>query len=249
MNKSLFIWFGLICTLLVLWHGMERSAYGQQGSPSADHTQFLPAIFLNSQSGGTIPPVATATTSATAQTPTATATAVPTETPTATPTLVQVATATATATSAGPTATATATPTAISVGPTATATATPTATSVGPTPTATATSIPFPDVTFACQAEPASGDALRLIIQAELSAPAPFGGASFRLNFTDEAGPIDDILRPLPFQLINFFSGDTVREATGFLSKCDQVGQCTATYTVAETNVTRYIDTTVDCQY
>jgi hypothetical protein len=104
-------------------------------------------------------------------------------------------------------------------------------------------------VTFACQAEPASGDALRLIIQAELSAPAPFGGASFRLNFTDEAGPIDDILRPLPFQLINFFSGDTVREATGFLSKCDQAGQCTATYTVAETNVTRYIGTTVDCQY
>jgi hypothetical protein len=88
-----------------------------------------------------------------------------------------------------------------------------------------------------------------LIIRAELSEEAPFGGASFRLNFTDEAGPIDNILRPLPFQLINFFSGDTAKDATGFLSKCDQADACVATYTVTETSVTRYMGTAVDCRY
>ena len=204
-------------------------------------------------------PTATATVTATV-TVTATATVTATVTATAVPTDTPMPTATASATATNmpiatptPTTTASRTPIATpTMTHTATATVTPTATATattGPTPTTTATSIPFPEVTFSCRAEPATGNALRLILHAELSEAAPVGGASFRLDFTGETGPIDAILRPLPFQLINFFAGDTARDATGFLSKCDQADQCTATYTVTQTSVTRYIGTAVDCQY
>ncbi len=230
VNKSAIIWVGGLLALLWIYgasmNATAQSREGNNGEP-VDFTLFLPLLANKSNSPQVNRP-----------TPTLISTAPATLTPTLTPT----ATATPSPTNTS-TATATTEPT-----PTVTATATATATD-GPTPTATATSIPFPDVTFSCRAEAASGDALKLIIHAELSEAAPFGGASFRLDFTDQSGPIDDILQPLPFQLINFFSGDTAKDATGFLSKCDQADQCTATYTVTETKVTRYIGTSVDCTY
>jgi hypothetical protein len=135
---------------------------------------------------------------------------------------------------------------------TATNTPTPTATATSTnTPTTTPTSIPFPDITLSCAAEDANANNAKVLkITVQTSAPAP-AAASFKFVPTQLAGPVDDILRPGEgtFQLVNIFSNESSATAPGWLAKCDTVGLCTATYPLTETQVTRDIGRTVDCQF
>ena len=189
---------------------------------------FLPIVY----NGGGSTPATTATPTFVPTAPTATLTA------TATPTVISTATAT----------TPVVTPTASH---TATATQTPTGTA---TPTSTAhstpipTSIPFPDLTFSCAAEPATNQSRLLKITVQPVSPAP-AAASFTWEPTQLAGPINDILQPGPFQLVNIFTGQSSATSPGALTKCDTQGACTVTYTLTETNVTRYLGATVACQF
>lgn len=233
-------------------------------TPTATFVSTAPAT---PASGATVTVTGTATgtttgtaTSIPAETPTSTPTSTPTPTSSSTPLPTQTSTATvlpthsATPTPTGtPTHSATPTPTGTPT-PTATPTmATPTATTT-PTPTAsmTPTSIPFPDITLSCAAEntnSGNGKILKITV-ATVGSPAP-ATASFKFEPTALAGPVDDILRPTEgsFQLVNLFTNQSSATAPGWLAKCDLEGDCTATYTLTETRVTRYIGATVDCQF
>lgn len=190
---------------------------------------FLPIVY---NGGGSTP--------ATTATPTFVPTA-PTDTPTATAMPTGISTATATPT-ASHTATATQTPTGTA---TPIGTATPTSTApLTPIPT----SIPFPDLTFSCAAEPTTNNSRLLKITVQPVSPAP-AAASFTWEPTQLAGPIDNILQPGPFQLVNIFTGQSSATSPGALTKCDTQNTCTVTYTLTETNVTRYLGATVTCQF
>ncbi len=199
---------------------------------------FLPLIDYQHNPSVTATPIPTID-------PAATSTATPTlisTVPTATPTAPVTATALQT-----PTSTATATP---SPSPTATQTPLPTVTSTA-TPvsiaTATPTSIPFPDITFSCTQEPSLNNAVLLHLTITTTLPAP-SAASFFFEPTELQGPVDNILQPIS-QLTNIFANQTSAESPGALARCDTAGQCTAIYTLTETEVTRYSGTTVDCNY
>jgi len=128
-------------------------------------------------------------------------------------------------------------------------TATPTATgTAGPTPTSTATSIAYPALTYSCVAEPSTNDSVLLRITVQAAEPAP-STASFRFEPTTLSGPIDNILQPGPFQLVNLFSGETSATSPGALTECNTPNACSVTYTLTETAVTREIGETVVCQF
>lgn len=207
---------------------------GAGASPPPTQTMPTPTL---------LPVITTTPTATNTATPSSTATA--TATGTTTPTFTSTATATATASpTATPTASHTPTPTHTATG-TPTSTVTPTSTQ---TPTSTPTSIPFPDLTFSCTAEPTINNArlLKITVQPASQAPA---AASFKFVPTQLAGPLDDILQPGPFQLFNIFTGQISATSPGALTRCDTAGMCRATYTLTESNVTRYIGATVDCQF
>lgn len=241
---AIFVFVGLLA-IATKWsflpaHSAESIPGQADGASHRAFTLFLPVITQGGASSPTVVPTLTPTLISTAPTaaatlpPTATATApLATPTPSTTPTPIQTPTATNTGTST-PTATAT-----------ATATTTPTAT-VMPT----ATSIAFPDITLSCVAEPTINDARLLKITVQTTAPAP-SAASFKFVPTQLTGPVDEILRPGPttFQLVNIFSNQSAATSTGWLARCDTANSCTATYTLTETTVTRYIGATVDCQF
>ena len=218
------------------------------GVPRRAFTLFLPVISQGGASAPTVVPTVTPTLISTA--PTAAATLPPTATATATAPLATstpAATATSTTTPvATPTPSATATPI-------QTPTATNTATSTPPanatatrTPTAQPTSITFPDVTFSCPQEPAL-NGVWLYLTVTITEPAP-SSASFFFEPTEFQGPVNEILKPLS-ALTNIFNNETTARSPGRLAKCNSAGQCTAVYTLTETEVTRYIGTKVNCQF
>lgn len=88
-----------------------------------------------------------------------------------------------------------------------------------------------------------------LKITVESAEPAPTGGASFKFEPIATAGPIDDILGVGPFSLVILHSNDTSGTSTGDLTRCDTPDACSATFAVTETQVTREIGTTVECQF
>ena len=253
---AVFVFVGLLA-FATQWSFLPaRSAEsipGQANDPvHRAFTLFLPVISQGGASAPTAVPTVTPTLISTA--PTAAATLPPTATaPLATPTAVATATGT-TAPVATPTPSATATP---SQTPTATntATSTPTGTATS-TATSTATTMPtatsvaFPDITLSCAAEPDLNNARVLKITVQTTGPAP-SAVSFKFVPTKLTGPVDDILRPEPtdFQLVNIFPNQSSATSTGWLARCDTANTCTATYTLTETSVTRYIGATVDCQF
>jgi hypothetical protein len=219
------------------------------GVPRRAFTLFLPVISQGGASAPTVVPTVTPTLISTA--PTAAATLPPTATATATAPLATstpAATATSTTTPvATPTPSATATPI-------QTPTATNTATSTPPanatatrTPTAQPTSITFPDVTFSCPQEPALNNNVWLYLTVTITEPAP-SSASFFFEPTEFQGPVDEIVKPLS-ALTNIFTNETTARSPGRLAKCNSAGQCTAVYTLTETEVTRYIGTKVNCPF
>lgn len=224
---------GLIAILTLLpfsmtWHTMSVRAQQVGETDTNVFALYLPLIDLQHNPAARVTPTP-------ATNPAATITATPTlisTAPTATPTATDGSTNTPTAT---PTPTATRTPL-----PNATATQTATA-----TPIAEPTSILFPDVTFTCPQEPALNNSVRLYLTVTISEPAP-AAASFFFEPTSLQGPVDDLLQPLS-ALTNIFVDETTARSPGRLAKCDTAGQCKAIYTVTE--VTRYIGTTVDCNY
>lgn len=257
---AIFVLIGLVA-IATRWsfvpaHSAETRPGDADGAANRAFTLFLPVISQGGASSPTVVPtltptlISTAPTAAPSLTPTATGT-----TPLATPTTAATATATSTPTpsatstpSQTPTATNTATPPPIGTAtqtPTPTTTATATATTVP-----TATSIPFPDIILSCAAEPDINNAYLLKITVQTVSPAP-SAASFKFVPTQLTGPVDDILRPGPttFQLVNIFSNESSATAPGWLARCDTANTCTATYTLTETRVTRYIGATVDCQF
>ena len=226
MNKQLTFWIALSSICFTLLLSFQTVAYSEDNGPTITQTIFLPAIFRNHQQSSSPIPTATFISTVAPSTPTMTATPLPQNTITATPT----------ATDAAASSTATPTPS-----------ATPTEVS-GPTPTPTGTSIPYPPLTYTCAAVPATGASVFLEITITSDSPVP-SASSFRFEPTTLSGPIDDILQPGPFQLVNMFSNDTSRTSPGALTQCDTQDACLVTYTLTDTKVTRDIGTTVDCHY
>lgn len=256
----IFVFVGLLA-LATHWsflpaHSAESIPGQADGALHRAFTLFLPVITQSGASSPIVVPTLTPTLISTAPTAAATLPPTPTATaPLATPTVAATATSTMTPV-ATPTPSATATPTqtptaTITATNTPTSTATPTAT-IMPTATTmpTATSIAFPDITLSCVAEPTINDARLLKITVQTTGPAP-SAVSFKFVPTQLTGPVDEILRPGPttFQLVNIFSNQSAATSTGWLARCDTANSCTATYTLTETTVTRYIGSMVDCQF
>jgi hypothetical protein len=59
---------------------------------------------------------------------------------------------------------------------------------------------------------------------------------------------VNEFVKPLS-ALTNIFNNETTARSPGRLAKCNSAGQCTAVYTLTETEVTRYIGTKVNCQF
>ena len=242
--------WSILCLIAVLtllpfsttWRMMSVRAQQVVETDTNVFALFLPLIDLQHNPSATV--TATPSTNP-AATPTATPTLIGTA-PTATATVVPSPTSTTVGLSTNtptvtPTPTATRTPL-----PNATATATNTATATS-TPIAEPTSILFPDVTFTCPQEPALNNSVWLYLTVTITEPAP-SAASFFFKPTALEGPVDDFLQPLS-ALTNIFVDETTARSPGRLAKCDTAGQCKAIYTVTETEVTRDIGTTVDCNY
>ncbi len=228
-------------------HSAETRPGDADGAANRAFTLFLPVITQGGASSPTTVPTLTPTLISTAPTAAATLPPTPTATaPLATPTAVATATSTTTPV-ATPTPSTTATPIQT---PTATNTATstpPASATATRTPTAQPTSINFPDVTFSCPQEPALNNSVWLYLTVTITEPAP-SAASFFFEPTEFRGPVNEIVKPLS-ALTNIFSNETTARSPGRLAKCDSTGQCTAVYTLTETEVTRYIGTTVNCQF
>ena len=247
---AVFVFVGLLA-FATQWSFLPaRSAEsipGQANDPvGRAFTLFLPVISQGGASAPTVVPTLTPTLISTA--PTAAATLPPTASataPLATPTAAATATSTTTPV-ATPTPSANATP---SQTPTATNTATstpPASATATSTPTAQPTSISFPDVTFSCPQEPAL-NGVWLYLTVTITEPAP-SGASFYFEPTEFQGPVNEFVKPLS-ALTNIFNNETTARSPGRLAKCNSAGQCTAVYTLTETEVTRYIGTKVNCQF
>ncbi|MCB9105583.1 MAG: hypothetical protein H6633_15290 [Anaerolineales bacterium] len=130
-----------------------------------------------------------------------------------------------------------------------------------PTPTNTPTYTPtlplFPgNFALSCLSEPTLGNSLslRIFITTSVPVPGPPGSASFHFDLTSQEGPIDNILKPASFRLVNMFSGDVTGNSVGDLVDCDADGTCTATYTITSAvlynePLTSVIGETVMCTF